>query len=161
MFGYFLGQLLYDDTLVLRQSPSTAVHVEDISHLIEHLVIAVHPVKVLSSDVDLCAAGGYQTPAEFLLCRKFLQPREVLAEGVDCSLEDGHKVGACVRIDILKYFELWDDLLLEHTKNELLKVVTFFGNGALTKCRKKATFKVKVHTNVHIHDMHIQLFIRT
>lgn len=36
-----------------HQRPSTTVDIEDISHQLEEFAIAVHPVEVLSTDVDL------------------------------------------------------------------------------------------------------------
>ena len=67
MFSYFIGQLFDNDTLVLCQLSSATVNRVDVAHRFQHLVIAVHPVEILSSDVDLGATGSHQTPAEFLL----------------------------------------------------------------------------------------------
>ena len=138
MLGYFLGQLFDDDALALCQSSSIAVDREDVPNLLQHFVVAVDPVEILMPDVDLRAARSHQSPAEFLLRSEFFQPGEIFDKSVDSSFENGLEIrlhspssSTCPRADGLKNFELWDDLFLEHTENELLKVVTFFGDGGL------------------------------
>ena len=151
MLGYFLRQLFYDDTLALCQSSSTAVDREDVPDLPQHLVVAVDPVEILVPDVDLRAARSHQSPAEFLFCSEFLQPGEIYEKRGDSSFKKELEVRfhLCThsRADCLKYFELWDDLFLEHTENELLKVVTLFRDGGL-----HVHVQLYMYLYIHIHN---------
>ena len=157
MLGHFLRQLFDDDALVLHQSSSTAVDREDVPDLLQHLVVAVDPVEILVSNVDLRAARSHQSPVEFLLCSEFLQPGEISGKSGYGSFENGLEIRLYpsstrthTRADSLKNFELWDDLFLENAENELLKIVTFFRDGGLqaqcNTCMYMCMYTVCVHT---------------
>ena len=166
VLGYFLWQLFDDDALALGQLSSVAVHRVDVSHLFQHLVVAVHPVEVLSSDVDLGATSSHQTPAEFLLCSEFLQPGEVFDKSVDGFLENRLEVGAhpSACADGLENFELWDDFFLEHAQNELLKIVLFFRDGGLHlntyTCTCTCMHKCIIHMYIFVHSVAITIHCR-
>ena len=110
MCGNLIGKLLDNHTLTLSQLLSAAVDVKNVADLIQNLTVAVDPVKVVLSDVDLGTTRRYQPPAELLLHCWSLDPGQVLAEGGDCSFKDSVELIRDSCFVTLENFELWDDL---------------------------------------------------